>query len=104
MLPPACPQNRPSLASALGAISDSSAHFIAAATGATDRNLPSRHFPCRAYGDPYLFVDRDVKGIRKGDTIVTDTAAAEAPAESVPPEAAAAVSVTIVSKSAREKV
>jgi hypothetical protein len=32
------------LASALGAISDSSAHFIAAATGATDRNLPSRHF------------------------------------------------------------
>src|SRR5258705_2081738 len=57
-----CGQNDPSLASALGAISDSSAHFIAAATGATDRNLPSRHFPCRAYGAPYLFVDRDVRG------------------------------------------
>jgi hypothetical protein len=61
-----CGQNDPSLASALGAISDSSAHFIAAATGATDRNLPSRHFPCRAYGDPYLFVDRDVRGFARG--------------------------------------
>src|SRR5258708_13228512 len=57
-----CGQNDPSLASALGAISDSSAHFIAAATGATDRNFPSRHFPCPAYGDPYLFVDRDLMG------------------------------------------
>jgi hypothetical protein len=32
----------------------------------TDRNLPSRHFPCRAYGDPYLFVDRDVRGFARG--------------------------------------
>src|SRR6266404_5220993 len=61
-----CGQNDPSLASALGAISDSSAHFIAAAAGATDRNLPSRHFPCPAYGDPYLFVDRDVRGFARG--------------------------------------
>ena len=61
-----CGQNDPSLASALGAISDSSAHFIAAATGATHRNLPSRHFPCRSYGDPYLFVDRDVRGFARG--------------------------------------
>src|SRR5258708_29187619 len=104
-----CGQSNPSLASALGAISDSSAHFIAAATGATDRNLPSRHFPCRAYGDPYLFVYRDVRGFRKGDTIVTDTTAAEAPAESVPPEAAAAPAPeadleTEVNKSARERV
>src|SRR5260370_41749867 len=60
------PDSDPSLASALGAISDSSAHFIAAATGATDRNLPSRHFPCRVYGDPYLFVDRDVRGFARG--------------------------------------
>jgi hypothetical protein len=55
-----------------------------------------------------LFVDRDV-GDSQGDTIVTDTAAAEAPAESVPPEAAAAPAPeaeleTEVKKSAREKV
>src|SRR5258708_12360504 len=60
------PLSAQSLASARGVIADSSAHFIAAATGATDRNLPSRHFPCRAYGDPYLFVDRDVRGFARG--------------------------------------
>jgi hypothetical protein len=50
-LPPRSPPSPlcyPSSARALGAISDTSAETVVAETGATDRNLPSRHFPCRA--------------------------------------------------------
>jgi hypothetical protein len=62
------PRPRPSLTAdgSFSAISVSSAKTVAAVTGINDRRTASRVFPCRAYGDPYLFVDRDVRGFARG--------------------------------------